>query len=81
MDSRQHGEMRYATQALPLAVVAALAGVASSRERDGPGWAKWLHPAAGILAMKAATTAIATCASKGYPVSAVVVDTSGVYQA
>jgi uncharacterized protein GlcG (DUF336 family) len=30
------------------------------------------------LAMKAATTAIATCASNGYPVSAVVVDTSGV---
>jgi uncharacterized protein GlcG (DUF336 family) len=30
------------------------------------------------LAMKAATTAIATCTSNGYPVSAVVVDTSGV---
>ena len=30
------------------------------------------------LAMKAATNAIATCASNGYPVSAVVVDTSGV---
>jgi uncharacterized protein GlcG (DUF336 family) len=30
------------------------------------------------LAMKAATEAIATCASKGYPVSAVVVDPSGV---
>jgi len=30
------------------------------------------------LAVKAATTAIATCASNGYPVSAVVVDTSGV---
>jgi uncharacterized protein GlcG (DUF336 family) len=30
------------------------------------------------LAMKAATKAIATCASNGYPVSAVVVDTSGV---
>src|SRR5712672_4730255 len=30
------------------------------------------------LAIKAATTAIATCASNGYPVSAVVVDTSGV---
>ena len=30
------------------------------------------------LAMKAATQAIATCASNGYPVSAVVVDTSGV---
>src|ERR1700724_3245680 len=30
------------------------------------------------LALKAATKAIATCASTGYPVSAVVVDTSGV---
>jgi len=30
------------------------------------------------LAMKAATKAIATCASNGYPVSAVVVDSSGV---
>ena len=30
------------------------------------------------LAMKAANNAIATCASSGYPVSAVVVDTSGV---
>ena len=30
------------------------------------------------LAVKAATEAIATCASKGYPVSAVVVDPSGV---
>jgi uncharacterized protein GlcG (DUF336 family) len=30
------------------------------------------------LAMKAATKAIATCASNGYPVSAVVVDPSGV---
>src|SRR3984885_9788686 len=30
------------------------------------------------VAMKAATNAIATCASNGYPVSAVVVDTSGV---
>src|SRR3979409_1966649 len=30
------------------------------------------------LAVKAATKAIATCASNGYPVSAVVVDTSGV---
>ena len=30
------------------------------------------------LAVKAATTAIATCASNGYPVSAVVVDPSGV---
>ena len=30
------------------------------------------------LALKAATNAIATCASNGYPVSAVVVDTSGV---
>src|SRR5476649_557548 len=30
------------------------------------------------LAMKAATKAIATCATNGYPVSAVVVDTSGV---
>ena len=30
------------------------------------------------LALKAATKAIATCASNGYPVSAVVVDTSGV---
>jgi uncharacterized protein GlcG (DUF336 family) len=30
------------------------------------------------LAMKAATKAIATCASDGYPVSAAVVDTSGV---
>ena len=30
------------------------------------------------LAMKAATKAIAACASNGYPVSAVVVDTSGV---
>src|SRR5882757_10752551 len=30
------------------------------------------------LAMKAATKAIATCAGNGYPVSAVVVDTSGV---
>ena len=31
-----------------------------------------------VLAVKAATKAIATCASNGYPVSAVVVDTSGV---
>jgi len=30
------------------------------------------------LAVKAATKAIATCASNGYPVSAVIVDTSGV---
>jgi uncharacterized protein GlcG (DUF336 family) len=30
------------------------------------------------LALKAATTAITSCASSGYPVSAVVVDTSGV---
>src|SRR5215813_4644338 len=30
------------------------------------------------LALKAATSAIASCASSGYPVSAVVVDTSGV---
>src|SRR5882724_6855354 len=30
------------------------------------------------LAMKAATKAIATCASNGYPVSAVVVDSSGI---
>ena len=30
------------------------------------------------VALKAATKAIATCASNGYPVSAVVVDTSGV---
>ena len=30
------------------------------------------------LAVKAATNAIATCASNGYPVSAVVVDPSGV---
>jgi uncharacterized protein GlcG (DUF336 family) len=32
------------------------------------------------LALKAATTAITSCASSGYPVSAVVVDTSGVIE-
>ena len=63
-------------QKLPLAVVAALAALPLGSAMAQVGQSGYTLPLA--LAMKAATTAIATCASKGYPVSAVVVDTSGV---
>ena len=65
--------MRYR---FPLAFVAAFAAFPLGGAMAQVGQSGYSLPLA--LAMKAATTAIATCASKGYPVSAVVVDTSGV---
>jgi uncharacterized protein GlcG (DUF336 family) len=68
-------EIRYAAQVISGPCCGPCSG--PSRRRDRSGWRKWLLPAAGT-AMKAATKAIETCKSNGYPVSAVVVDTSGV---
>ena len=59
-----------------LAFVAALAAFPLGSATAQVGESGYSLPLA--LAMKAATKAIATCASNGYPVSAVVVDTSGV---
>src|SRR3984893_19553147 len=79
-DARERGlwaawrsEMRHR---LSLALVAALAAVPLGGAIAQVGESGYSLPLA--LAMKAATKAIATCASNGYPVSAVVVDTSGV---
>ena len=66
-------DMRYK---LSLAIVAAFAAFALESANAQVGKSGYSLPLA--LAMKAATKAIATCASNGYPVSAVVVDTSGV---
>ncbi len=65
--------MRYK---LSLALVAALTAVPLGGAIAQVGESGYSLPLA--LAMKAATKAIATCASNGYPVSAVIVDTSGV---
>ena len=59
-----------------LAIVAAFAAFPFGGAMAQVGQSGYSLPLA--LAMKAATTAITSCASKGYPVSAVVVDTSGV---
>ena len=61
---------------LSLALVAALVAVPLGGAIAQVGESGYSLPLA--LAVKAATTAIATCASNGYPVSAVVVDPSGV---
>ena len=68
-------EIAYAAQILS-GLCGGLCG-GPSRERGRSGCRKWLLPAAGTLG-KGSDQAIATCASAGYPVSAVVVDTSGV---
>jgi uncharacterized protein GlcG (DUF336 family) len=60
----------------PLAVVAAFTMFPLGSAMAQVGESGYSLPLA--LAMKAATKAIATCASNGYPVSAVVVDPSGV---
>ena len=65
--------MRYK---LSLALVAALTAVPLGGAIAQVGESGYSLPLA--LAVKAATKAIATCASNGYPVSAVVVDPSGV---
>jgi uncharacterized protein GlcG (DUF336 family) len=79
-DTRERGlsaawrsDMRYK---LSLALVAALTAVPLGGAIAQVGESGYSLPLA--LAMKAATKAIATCASNGYPVSAVIVDTSGV---
>src|SRR5580700_11906757 len=59
-----------------VAAVAALAMLPLGSAMAQVGESGYSRPLA--LAVKAATTAIATCASNGYPVSAVVVDPSGV---
>ena len=59
-----------------LALAAALAAFPLGSATAQVGESGYSLPLA--LAMKAATKAIATCASDGYPVSAAVVDTSGV---
>jgi uncharacterized protein GlcG (DUF336 family) len=59
-----------------LAFVAALAAFPLASATAQVGESGYSLPLA--LAMNAATKAIATCAGNGYPVSAVVVDTSGV---
>src|SRR4051812_8833897 len=59
-----------------LAVVAAFAVLPLGSAIAQVGESGYSLPLA--LALKTATKAIATCASNGYPVSAVVVDTSGV---
>jgi uncharacterized protein GlcG (DUF336 family) len=61
---------------LSLAFVAALAVFPLGSASAQVGQSGYSLPLA--LAMKAATNAIAACASNGYPVSAVVVDPSGV---
>src|SRR6266851_3994881 len=61
---------------LSLAVVTALAVLPLGSAIAQVGESGYSLPLA--LALKVATKAIATCASNGYPVSAVVVDTSGV---
>jgi uncharacterized protein GlcG (DUF336 family) len=61
---------------LSLTLVAALTAVPLGSAIAQVGESGYSLPLA--LAMKAANNAIATCASNGYPVSAVVVDTSGV---
>jgi uncharacterized protein GlcG (DUF336 family) len=61
---------------LSLALVAAFAVFPLGSAMAQVGESGYSLPLA--LAVKAATKAIATCASNGYPVSAVVVDTSGV---
>src|SRR5580698_5514706 len=61
---------------LALAIVATLAALPFGSAIAQVGQSGYSLPLA--LAVKAATKAIATCAGKGYPVSAVVVDTSGV---
>ena len=61
---------------LSLALVAALTAVPLGSAIAQVGESGYSLPLA--LAMKAATKAIATCASNGYPVSAVVVEPSGV---
>src|SRR5216684_4572920 len=63
-------------QKLSLVLVAALTAVPLGGAIAQVGESGYSLPLA--LAMKAATKAIATCASNGYPVSAVVVDPSGV---
>jgi uncharacterized protein GlcG (DUF336 family) len=66
-------DMRYK---LSLAIVAAFAAFALESANAQVGKSGYSLPLA--LAVKAATKAIASCASNGYPVSAVVVDPSGV---
>jgi uncharacterized protein GlcG (DUF336 family) len=61
---------------LSLALVAALTAVPLGGAMAQVGESGYSLPLA--IAMKAATKAIDTCKSNGYPVSAVVVDTSGV---
>jgi Uncharacterized protein, possibly involved in utilization of glycolate and propanediol len=68
-------EIRYAAQVLS-GLVAAFAVFPLGSAIAQVGESGYSLPLA--LAMKAATKAIATCASNGYPVSAVVVDPSGV---
>ena len=60
----------------PLTLVAALAMFPLGSASAQVGQSSYSLPLA--LAVKAATKAIATCATSGYPVSAVIVDTSGV---
>src|ERR1700758_4921675 len=66
-------DMRYK---FPLAFVTAFAALPLGSAIAQVGESGYSLPLA--LAMKAATKAIATCASNGYPVSVVVVDPSGV---
>jgi len=80
---REVGERRLSTawrsdmrHKLSLALVAAFAVFPLGSAIAQVGQSGYSLPLA--LAVKAATKAIATCASSGYPVSAAVVDTSGV---
>src|SRR6201989_1188770 len=74
-DSRQHGDsdMRHKFSLAFMAAFAAFPLGSAIAQVNQSGYSLPL-----ALAMKAATKAIATCASNGYPVSAVVVDPSGV---
>src|ERR1700722_1112885 len=73
LSAARRSDMRYK---LSLAFVAALTAVPLEGAIAQVGESGYSLPLA--LAMKAATKAIATCAGNGYPVSAVVVDTSGI---
>jgi len=75
VDSLGSMEIRYAAQALS-GHDGGYCGVPSRSAMAQVAESGYSLPLA--LAMKAATKAIATCASNGYPVSAVVVDSSGV---
>src|ERR1700730_2374971 len=73
LSAARRSDMRYQ---FSLAFVAALAAFPLASATAQVGESGYSLPLA--LAMKAATKAIATCASNGYPVSAFVVDASGV---